>query len=478
METVPGQRILVVGSVVRHDVGFQPRGRGEIDCLLKHGGRRAREQRSYASEEELDLGRRRLVVGRLGFSDKGRGGCRWARGSVRPSVFRHASEIAEGARKKKTEGKVVIFGDTFSRVGGLKAEDGDGAASAEPPPSRAVPSGPSSGSRSGRSWLGLADTHQSTAMRPSNPPIPPHLLPDFYMLIGQPCQEPYESRGPRAAVGHLSMDRPHEPPSSAPTLCDFPAVSAPAPGSEPAGYRTNSVGGTIEGSPAGSPATSAASGRSASPQLPSRVLKLVADSAAQASEDHRGTPEAPGRVVTLIERSYWEQLTDHHDSAPDRVWGVAYRIKPDKVAEVKQYLDIREINGYSIHYAPFQPADGAAAIPALVYIGTPDNEQFVGPQDPQDLAEHIFRSQGPSGLNRDYLLELDAALDDLAVDSGDVHVGDLARRVRLLVRASRDSEAVLDTIPADHEFRKVKSTNEAEEIEKGSSSRGKGSLEA
>jgi cation transport protein ChaC len=53
----------------------------------------------------------------------------------------------------------------------------------------------------------------------------------------------------------------------------------------------------------------------------------------------------PGRVVTLIERSEWEKLGDHHE-ADDVVWGMAYRIPADKVDSVKEYLDIREINGY------------------------------------------------------------------------------------------------------------------------------------
>lgn len=115
------------------------------------------------------------------------------------------------------------------------------------------------------------------------------------------------------------------------------------------------------------------------------------------------------------------------------MWGVAYRIKPEKVAEVKDYLDIREINGYSIHYTPFHPADEKAeTIPnTLVYIGTPDNEQFVGPQDPQALAEHIFHSEGPSGPNKDYLLNLDVALKELQ-PGGDHHIADLAERVRAL----------------------------------------------
>lgn len=140
-------------------------------------------------------------------------------------------------------------------------------------------------------------------------------------------------------------------------------------------------------------------------------------------------------MVTLIERAYWEKLTDQHDTAPEVVWGVAYRIVPEKVAEVKDYLDIREINGYSIHYTPFHPADGSAPRKTLVYIGTPDNDQFVGPQDPQELALHILNSQGPSGLNKDYLYQLEAALVDLSPQSGDHHVSDLAQRTRALERA-------------------------------------------
>ncbi|UKZ77651.1 hypothetical protein TrVFT333_005375 [Trichoderma virens FT-333] len=186
----------------------------------------------------------------------------------------------------------------------------------------------------------------------------------------------------------------------------------------------------------------------------------------QASEDHRGTPEAPGRVVTLIERSHWEQLTDHHDSAPDKVWGVAYRIHAEHVTEVKEYLDIREINGYSIHYTPFHPADGSSPIQTLVYIGTPDNEQFVGPQDPQELAEHILRSRGPSGLNKDYLLGLDTALAELCPESEDVHVSDLARRVRALEAAANGPTKALRASPQISNFKQESSTQEAEEIEK------------
>ncbi|KAG8428306.1 hypothetical protein J3459_004047 [Metarhizium acridum] len=126
-----------------------------------------------------------------------------------------------------------------------------------------------------------------------------------------------------------------------------------------------------------------------------------------------------------------------------KVWGVAYRIVPEKVSEVKEYLDIREINGYSIHYTPFYPADGSTPMQTLVYIGTPDNEQFVGPQDPQKLAQHILNSKGPSGLNKDYLYGLDTALNELSPDSGDYHVSDLAQ-ARSSTRALGQWNFVLD----------------------------------
>lgn len=103
-----------------------------------------------------------------------------------------------------------------------------------------------------------------------------------------------------------------------------------------------------------------------------------------------------------------------------------------------------------------------------MYIGTPDNEQFLGAQDPQALAEHISVSIGPSGFNRDYLLELEKALDDLSLESGDGHIKDLASRLRAF-EAQQKGRGILDenlTSTIGSELKRVSSTDEQEEVEK------------
>ena len=76
------------------------------------------------------------------------------------------------------------------------------------------------------------------------------------------------------------------------------------------------------------------------------------------------------------------------------------------------------------------PSDIPRPIKCLVYIGLPDNPQFLGPQDPQALAEKIVVSRGPSGENREYLYQLEEALRGLSEESADEHIFDLARRCR------------------------------------------------
>lgn len=134
------------------------------------------------------------------------------------------------------------------------------------------------------------------------------------------------------------------------------------------------------------------------------------------------------------------------------VYGAAYRIPPQHVTEVSAYLDIREINGYSIQYTDFYPAGASPGSSSpirncLVYIGLPTNPQFLGVQDPRDVAEVIGANRGPSGENAEYLFMLEEALNGLGEGSRDEHVEDLADRVRSLqttVWRERDGATITD----------------------------------
>ena len=130
----------------------------------------------------------------------------------------------------------------------------------------------------------------------------------------------------------------------------------------------------------------------------------------QGSHDHRGTPEAPGRVATLVPE-------------PGAVChGMAYRITQEVLAP----LDVREKNGYLREVVPLHFADGESE-EGLIYLATEQNAAFLGDAPPDAIAKQIARAHGPSGPNRDYLLNLAEALRELEV--ADPHVFDLARRV-------------------------------------------------
>jgi cation transport regulator ChaC len=122
----------------------------------------------------------------------------------------------------------------------------------------------------------------------------------------------------------------------------------------------------------------------------------------QGSHDHRGVEDDPGRVVTLVK-------------APgERCHGRAFLVKP----EVFEHLDHREKNGYEriavVIGSPAGHFDG------VVYRAAEHNEAFLGPAPPETMAAQINRCVGPSGANRDYVLELARALRDMGC--ADPHV--------------------------------------------------------
>ncbi len=137
----------------------------------------------------------------------------------------------------------------------------------------------------------------------------------------------------------------------------------------------------------------------------------------QGSHDHRGTPQAPGRVVTLL-------------PAPGVICkGVAYLVEP----VVFKHLDHREKNGYQRFAADISLTERQESVPGVLYVAHRDNPAFLGPAPMRKLAEHIATSRGPSGSNRDYVLQLAEALRDLGDE--DPHV----RQLETLLTATPES---------------------------------------
>jgi len=112
----------------------------------------------------------------------------------------------------------------------------------------------------------------------------------------------------------------------------------------------------------------------------------------QGSHDHRGLDHDPGRVVTLVAAP-----SEHCD-------GHAFLVEH----EVFEHLDHREKNGYE--RVAVEIAFESGSVNGIVYRASESNAAFLGPAPLKEMAAQINRCVGPSGSNREYVLELARAL--------------------------------------------------------------------
>lgn len=138
----------------------------------------------------------------------------------------------------------------------------------------------------------------------------------------------------------------------------------------------------------------------------------------QGSHDHRGVPDAPGRVVTLIQQ------------AGASCSGMAFQITATAADEIFGRLDYREKNGYERHLVECRlrassssPNAAEETVQSVVYLASESNPAFLGADSLPAMLQTIRTAHGPSGSNRDYLVELAAALRSLQIH--DEHVFEL-----------------------------------------------------
>lgn len=115
------------------------------------------------------------------------------------------------------------------------------------------------------------------------------------------------------------------------------------------------------------------------------------------------------------------------------MYGIAYKISEENAKDVKAHLDYREKGGYSSVEVEFHPIEGEP-FPLMIYIGSKENPNFLGPSSIESIAQQIYSSVGPSGKNIEYLFNLANATRNLVPNVKDEHLFELEAAVKRLCK--------------------------------------------
>jgi glutathione-specific gamma-glutamylcyclotransferase len=123
---------------------------------------------------------------------------------------------------------------------------------------------------------------------------------------------------------------------------------------------------------------------------------------------HRGTPEQPGLVLGL----------DRGGSC--RGW--AFRVDPERQAEILDYLDSRELVTDVYRRKRLPVTVGGRRVVAWGYVVRREHPQYAGQLAPDRLLDLVRRGAGRSGRCRDYLFSTVSHLEAMGIVDGPLHM--------------------------------------------------------
>ena len=142
----------------------------------------------------------------------------------------------------------------------------------------------------------------------------------------------------------------------------------------------------------------------------------------QGNETHRGRPGRPGRVATLVE------------DQGERTYGIAMEMGGDLALD---YLNNREskLGGYSQEVTNFYVLNSSKPpIPVLVYLANNLSPSWLGPADPDEIAEQVMASEGPAGHNVEYVIRLAMWVHQVLPTITDKHLFDIEDMILVKIR--------------------------------------------
>ena len=123
------------------------------------------------------------------------------------------------------------------------------------------------------------------------------------------------------------------------------------------------------------------------------------------------------------------------ESEEETTWGIAFKVHASQACSTIAYLNHRE-QGYSTRELTFYPSEGAdhtEPMTVLAYIGTEASSHYLGQASEDSIARQVVSTEGCSGSNTEYVLNLASSMREIAPEVHDEHLFTLETKIKELL---------------------------------------------